>query len=145
MSAQTLSVAAERVNRLMASRPEILAAFIFGSVATGRARPHSDVDVAVLLDPAAVTNLPMKYRPDLIADVGAALETFNADVVLLHEAPPALAHNIITKGKLVFERSRSARVAFQVRNLNRFLDLESIHRVHLQYLKQRYLKEPTHG
>ena len=62
------------------------------------------------------------------------------DVVLLNQAPAALAHNVITKGKLVYERSRSARVAFQVRSLNLFLDLDPLHKVRLQYLKRRYLQ-----
>ena len=143
MSVQNLQIAADKVARLMSSKPEILAAYIFGSVATGRVRPNSDVDVAVLLDPA-IKKLPLKYRADLIADTGAAMETFDVDVVLLNEAPPALAHNVITKGKLVYERSRSARVAFQVRNLNLFLDLEPIHKIHLHYLKRRY-QGPIHG
>lgn len=49
---------------------------------------------------------------------------------------------MITKGKLIYEASRSVRIAFQVRTLNSFLDLEPIHRIHLQYLKRRYLKGP---
>ena len=81
----------------------------------------------------------------MIADAGAALETFDVDVVLLNEAPPALAYNVITEGKLVYERSRSARVAFQVRNLNLFLDLEPLHKIRLEYLKRRYLKGQEHG
>ena len=138
MSAPVLQTAAEKVSRLMASKPEVSAAYIFGSLASGRARSDSDVDVAVLLDPAFAVQLPLKYRMDLIADAGSALETFNVDVVLLNQAPPALAYNVITKGKLVYERSRSVRVAFQIRNLNLFLDLEPLHKVRLHYLKQRY-------
>ena len=124
----------------MSHRPEVLAAYLFGSVVNGRLRSDSDIDVAVLVDPTFFNQLPSKYRADLIADVGAALETFNVDIVLLNEASAPLAHNVITKGRLVFERSRSARIAFQVRNLNLFLDLEPIHSLHLASLKRRYLK-----
>ena len=139
MSVQTLQTAAEKISVSMASRPEVLAAYIFGSTASGRARPDSDIDVAILLDSAFVERLPLKYRTDLIAEAGGALETFDVDVVLLNLAPAALVYNVITKGKLVYERSRSARVAFQIRSLNLFLDLEPLHRVRLHYLKQRYL------
>lgn len=85
---------------------------------TGRARPDSDVDAVVLLDAGVFPHLPLKYRADLIADVGQALETFKVGVVLLNNSPPALAFNVITQGQLIFERSKSARVALQVRNLN---------------------------
>jgi len=33
----------------LASQPDVVAAYVFGSVAQGRARPQSDVDIAVLL------------------------------------------------------------------------------------------------
>ena len=89
--------------------------------------------------------LPLEYRANVIADAGAALKVFNIDVVLLNTAPAALAHNVITKRKLVYERSRSARVAFQVRNLNLALDLEPLHKIPLRYLKQRYLKGNIRG
>ena len=145
MSSRTLQSVADCVAALAAGRPEIAAAYVFGSVASGRTRPGSDIDVAFLLDSEAAKRRPLKYRTDLVVDAGAALETFNVDVVLLNDAPPALAHNVLTKGKLVFERSRSSRIAFQVRNLNRFMDLVPLHQVHLQYLKKRYDKGPVHG
>src|SRR5215831_12068573 len=130
MSVPDIHTAAERIAHLLASKPEILAAYIFGSVARGRARANSDIDVAVLLDAKFMKQRPLTYRTDLIIEAGSALETFDVDVVVLNEAAPALAHSVITKGKLVFERSRSARVAFQVQNLNQFLDLEPIHKAH---------------
>lgn len=145
MSARTLQTAAEQVAHAVSGRPEILAAYIFGSLATGKARPDSDVDVAILLDPDFVRKMPLKYRLDLISDLGHSLETFAVDVVLLHDAPPALAHNVVTKGKLVFERSRSARIAFQVGSLNRYMDMEPLHKVQLQYMKRRYIKDFTNG
>jgi predicted nucleotidyltransferase len=138
MSAQVLQAAAERIAILMASRPEVQAAYIFGSMASGRRRSNSDVDVAVLLDPGFLARMPLKYRMDLIADAGGVLETFDVDVIVLNLAPPSLAYNAITKGKLVYERSRSARVAFQIRNLNEFLDLEPMHKLRLHCLKKRY-------
>ena len=138
MSLQALQTTAEKVARMMAEKPEVLAAYVFGSTVSGHVRSNSDVDIAVLLDPAFVERLPLRYRTDLIVDAGSALETFDVDVILLHQAPVALAYNVITKGKLVFERSRSARVAFQIRNLNLFLDFEPLHKVRLHYLKQRY-------
>lgn len=138
MSAQVRPTAAEKIADLMASRPEVQAAYIFGSMVTGRRRSNSDVDVAVLLDPEFLARLPIRYRTDLIADAGGVLETFDVDVILLNHAPPALAYNAITKGRLVYERTRSGRVAFQIRNLNEFLDLEPLHKLRLHYLKKRY-------
>lgn len=145
MPVPELSVAAEQLAQFASSRPEIQAAYVFGSTVSGRARPDSDLDVAFLIEPRFMSRLPSKYLADLIADTGAALKTFNIDVVLLNVAPPVLAQNVITKGKLVYERSRSARVAFQVRNLNLVLDLEPLHKTRIHYLKERYLKGNIRG
>lgn len=145
MNGRTLQLVADRVAVLAAGRPEIAAAYVFGSLATGRNRPSSDIDLAFLLDADSARRRPLTYRTDLVVDAGSALESFNVDVVVLNDAPPALAHNVLTKGKLVFERSRTARIAFQVQNLNRFMDLLPLHQVRLQYMKQRYGKGPAHG
>ena len=77
---------------------------------------------------------------EALSELGVDTEcASDIDVVVMNEAPPALAQNIIGKGKLVFERSRSARVAFQIRALNLFLDTEPMRRAYLQALKRRYL------
>ncbi len=131
--------------RVFAARPEVVAAYVFGSVASGRARPDSDIDIGVLVDPKAVPRDRLKYRLRLIRDLGGALERFDVDVVLLNDAPPALAQNIIARGKLVFERSRAARIAFQIRTMNLFLDTEPMRRLHLQALKRRYLTREARG
>jgi predicted nucleotidyltransferase len=129
---------AKAVAGVLAARPAVLAGYVFGSVASGRQRPDSDIDIAILADSRLMRKDPLRYRLDLMSDLGSALKRSDVDVVLMNEAPPALAHNIVTKGVLVFERSRSARIAFQVRALNVFLDTEPMRQLYLQYLKRRY-------
>ena len=94
----------------MSGRREIQAAYVFGSVATRRARPDSDVDVAVLVDRRVKPVRMLKYRLKLMADLGSALRRSDVDVVILNEAPPLLAHRVLSQGRLVFERSAPARV-----------------------------------
>jgi len=141
MKIQTLEGVTEKVAELLSQHQEVLAAYVFGSVATGRARPDSDVDIAVLVDIAALPNDPFQYRLSLMADVRSVLKTRDVDVVILNQAPPALAQNVISKGRLIFERSRSARIRFQIRTLNEFLDTQPMRNTHLKFLKLRYLKE----
>ena len=135
----------DSIKPVFASRREIAAAYIFGSAASGRARPDSDIDIGVLVDPRALPQDPLKYRLRLMRDLGAALERFDVDIVLMNEAPPALAQNIVAKGKLIFERSRATRIAFQIRTFNIFLDTEPMRRFHLQALKRRYFTRKSRG
>jgi predicted nucleotidyltransferase len=125
------------VARCLSKRREIQAVYIFGSVATCRTRPDSDVDVAVLTARRARRADTLKYRLALMADPGSAPGRPDVEVVLLNEAPPLLAHRILSQGALVFERSRSARVKFQVDTVNRYLDVIPMFETHIEYLKKR--------
>ena len=129
----------------MRRRREIHAAYLFGSVAAGRPRAASDVDVAVLLSPTLKPSHSLAFRLGLLAELRSALQRNDVDLVILNRAPPALVHNVVTKGKRVFERSRRARVRFQVRALNLFLDTEPLRRTAERYLTQRYLKGAVRG
>lgn len=142
---RSLSGVKKAVAGVLATRPEVLAAYVFGSTASGRTHSTSDVDVGVLVSPAVMRRDPSTYRLNLMADLGAALRTFDVDVVLLNTAPPALAQNVVCRGTVVSERSRADRVRFQVRTLNRFLDTQPIRDLALEQLKHRYAKGRGRG
>ena len=123
--------------RCASGRREILAAYVFGSVASGRTRKDSDVDVAVLLARSRGSKRSLPYRLTLMTDLGSALRRSNVDVVILNDAPPLLAHRVLSKGTLVFERSKSVRVRFQVQTANRYADVMPMFETHIRYLKRR--------
>jgi hypothetical protein len=136
MPASDFSSIKRAVVRHLSGRPEIEAAYIFGSVASGRMRKNSDIDIAVLVDRRVRPGRMLKYRLQLMADLGSALRRPDVDFVILNEAPPLLAHRVLSKGKLVFERSASARVRFQVRTASLYLDLVPLFETHIRYLKK---------
>jgi predicted nucleotidyltransferase len=121
--------------RYLSSAREIQAAYVFGSVASGRTRRDSDIDIAVLIRKNVVRDT-LKYRLKLMADLGSALHRSDVDVVILNESPPLLAHRVLSKGKLIFERSASARVRFQVATAKRYSDLVPAFETHIRYLKK---------
>ena len=135
-----MALVSRDVARCVSSRREIQAAYVFGSVATGRARRDSDVDVAVLLARPLKGDRALAYRLQLMSDLGSALGRLNVDVVILNDAPPLLAHRVLSKGRLVFQRSPSARVRFQVRTASRYSDLLPMFETHIRYLK-RHVRE----
>jgi predicted nucleotidyltransferase len=90
--------------RCVSKRREIRAAYIFGSAATGRPRPDSDLDVAVLLARPLTQRRSLAYRLKLMTELGAALHRSDVDVVILNDASPLLAQRVLSKGKLLFEK-----------------------------------------
>jgi hypothetical protein len=104
-----------------ASPPAVVAAWLYGSVARGTARPDSDVDVAVLLGREPARGLA--GQPFDLEDELARLLGRDVQVVVLDRAPPDLAHRVLRDGRLLFESDPAARVTFQVRSRNEYFDL----------------------
>jgi len=116
----------------LATQPDVVAAYLFGSLAQGRAHPRSDIDVAVLLAPMdaeAAFNRRLRLmeylRPYADREV---------DVIVLNDAPPILQNQVLRYGRLLYERDRSARVEFEVRAGQVYADLKPMNDFFAQVL-----------
>src|SRR5436190_24269236 len=127
----------ESVRRCLSTHAEIQAGYVFGSMVSGRTHPDSDVDVAVLVNPKFSRAKSLRNRLSSIAEIASALGRSDVDLIILNSAPPVLAHQVLSKGRLVLQRSAAARVAFQVRAVNAFLDTEPMRALFRTYLKKR--------
>lgn len=112
------------VAEVCASRPDVAAVYLFGSVARDAAGPGSDVDVAVLFarNPPALLAGP---RYSLEGDLERALRR-PVDLVVLNDAPVDLRTRVLRDGRILVDRDRSARIAFEVRTRNEAFDLQPI-------------------
>lgn len=114
-----------RLRELFEERAEaegIAAAWLFGSVARGTARPDSDVDVGVLfrVDPPRTL---AGYRFDLEADLEELLQ-LPVQLVVLNRAPVDLAFRVLRDGRLLVNQDPSRRIRFEVRTHNEYWDME---------------------
>lgn len=105
--------------------PGVVSAYLFGSVATGRAHRESDVDVGVLLSrdvhpqPGDRFEARLRLVGSLRATVGREV-----DVVILNDAPPTLARHVMTTGRRVALLDGEADHAFLRTTLSRAADIE---------------------
>jgi predicted nucleotidyltransferase len=114
---------------------DVLAAYLFGSLARGRALPSSDVDIAVLLKSGLDAERSVESQLQLEADLERISER-PVQVTILNSASPFLAYQVVRDGVLIFERDRSERIAFQVRTLKMYFDLQP----RLESLQQAAIK-----
>ncbi len=102
-----------RLQRLAAAFRQderVLFAYLFGSVARGRAHAASDVDLAVFLaDGADPVDTPL----ELAASATDILGTEAVDLVILNRAPQMLAYRIVQQRRVLCERDRSRRAVFE--------------------------------
>lgn len=100
---------------------ELVAAYVFGSVARGTHRAGSDVDVGILYrvePPATLSGLGF--------DVAQELELVlrrPVDVVVLNHASPDLVRRVLRDGVVVLDADRPARLAFEVHSRGQYFDL----------------------
>src|SRR2546427_244866 len=87
-----------RLTEALSPRSEILEAYLFGSMATGRTHAQSDIDVAVYLAEQRPEPSLFGYTADLTTALMSALATNRVDVVILNEAPPLLYYRVLRDG-----------------------------------------------
>jgi len=106
---------------VLRQEPRVVYALVFGSRARGDARADSDIDLAVGV------SSPFATRD--IGDLVGRLEDasgLTVDLVLLDEAPPALAYRVFRDGVVILERDRAALVARKAKAVLEYLDFKPI-------------------
>jgi predicted nucleotidyltransferase len=103
--------------------PRIAYALLFGSGAKGATHSESDVDVAI-----GVGGAPTLSALELGA-LAARLEAATGrqvDLVLVDEAPPALAYRVFRDGQTVVVRDKTALDARRARAILEYLDFRPV-------------------
>lgn len=103
-------------------REDVVAAYMFGSVARDEGRATSDVDVAVLLRAGEPSTLD-DY--DGVFEMGEQLEERlgrNVDVVAMNGAPLDLLHRILRDGVRVLDREPLVRMEFELQVRTQYFD-----------------------
>jgi hypothetical protein len=113
---------ARRIAEALGPRAEVLEAYLFGSHATGKARKHSDVDIAVYVDERRLVPSAFGYAADLGSALMAALRRNDIDVAVLNHAPPLLYHRVLRDGVRIFSRDLRATTTREGYALSRYCD-----------------------
>ena len=119
-------------------------AYLFGSHATGCTHAESDVDIAVLLAASLTAEERFTVRLTLIGALSHLFGTDYVDVVVLNEASPLLAYEVLRNGVLLYCPDDNTRVDFQVRALCAYEDTAPLRTLLAEALVER-LKAGTFG
>jgi predicted nucleotidyltransferase len=126
----------EQLRRLFATHGVVLA-YLFGSQAEGKAGPISDVDIAVLLGPQVDREQWFQVQLDLIGELTSLFHRDDVDVVILNEATPVLAYEVVRSGQVLYEAEPGTRVDYEVTALRRYADTKPLRRLQDRRLLER--------
>jgi predicted nucleotidyltransferase len=126
------------LRRVLSAREEVLEGYLFGSLARGEAQAHSDVDVAVFVDEAALSGGGFGYEAELGTALQQALARPDIDIVVLNRASPVLYHSVLRDGERLFARDPIATTTREGTALSRYCDyvpvlrkIEALHRARI--------------
>ena len=128
----------QRIRRVLARYPFIEAAYLFGSHAAGRARPDSDVDLAVVGPRSEVQARKLDILADLTAE---GLD--RVDLIALDGADPAIRFEAVHLNCLVFARRGFDHGQYFSLALREYFDLEPYLRLQREAYKRRVLGGQT--
>lgn len=126
-----------------AHQPDVVLAYLFGSVARGQGDHFSDVDVAVLF----VEFIGAERRSELCIEQSFGLQKFadrQVQVVALNTASPVLKFQVLAEGKMLFARSEIERIEFHVRSVKVYHDTQSLRDFNHAILRAE-LERKLHG
>ena len=116
----------EELRQVLEKETRLAYALLFGSRARGSAHAASDFDVAVGLMPG--TQLDPHELGALVSSLEQAAGR-TIDLVLLDEAPPAVAYRVFRDGQVILERDHSALVERKARAILEYLDFRPLEEI----------------
>ena len=103
---------------------DIVAIYIFGSVATAKNRSGSDIDVAIMVRGRMKGMERIQLETSLSNFLGK-----DVDLIIFGEANSLLQHQILKYGRLIYERDPNERMKQEVASRREYLDATFLYRV----------------
>lgn len=119
----------KRIIDFLTRHVDIVAIYIFGSVATAKNRSGSDIDVAIMVR----DQVKGMERVQLETSISNILRK-DVDLIIFGEATPLLQHQILKYGDLIYERDPKERTRQEVAARREYLDTTFLYRVIEDYL-----------
>ena len=112
---------AKSLESFFKGRQEIILVFLFGSSASNRLRPSSDVDIGILFE--SVPEIEAKIA--LTQELSSILKR-EVDLVVLDNASPILRMQVLKHGILIYSRTKKDFYLFFAATVNQYDDLKRI-------------------
>ena len=114
----------EKIENFARSNDRIVAVYVFGSVAAGRERPKSDIDIAIMIRGSIGSFERVHLETELSNLLGK-----DVDLVIFGASSPLLQHQILKYGRIVFEADSRERIRQETAARWEYLDSMFLHRI----------------
>jgi hypothetical protein len=101
------------------SRSDVAFAYLFGSLAKGRPKPLSDVDIAIYCSEQEDS---VGKKVEILGDLMELLETDEIDLVILNTAPLTLRMKILENKKIIVDHTPFLRHKYESVTMRKYFD-----------------------
>lgn len=141
----SLRIAEALVAALFETDRRVVAVYLFGSAARNPAAAPRDLDLAFLMatefDPLVDFDFSLRARTRFEEACGVPV-----DVVVLNTADPVLQYQVRRDGRVLLDRDRAARLAWEVHSRKLWFDRQPAHALFMRKVEERLLgAEADHG
>jgi len=109
-------ITSELANSLK-SKKVIFAIILFGSYATGKQKPLSDVDICIITK----KDISLKEKVEI-----AGYASKKIDISFFWDMPPAIRYNVIKEGKILYNKNEAILHQATVQTMSEYLDFKHI-------------------
>ncbi len=120
-----------------ATRPEIVACYLYGSRAVGKERPGSDVDLAFLLDREVPRDNYFSLNMGFYAELSRLLR-LEIHPLVMNDATEVVLGQVFGKGVLVYQQQNEALRMFRRRKMPLIAEFSFYIDMRLATLRARY-------
>jgi len=110
----------EIVNEI--KKNDIDAIYLFGSHATGKVKPTSDIDICVI----AKKDIPKEAKEAILSNSSKKI-----DIVMFWDLPYAIRFRLLKEGKPLYEKDRLTLQRIKIDTLKSYLDVQPMIRRHI--------------
>jgi len=114
----------ERISDFGRKHSQIVAIYVFGSIATGKYRTKSDIDIAILVQ----GSMRGMERVQLETSLSNLLRR-DVDLIIFGGASSLLQHQILKYSHILFESDSKERVKQEVPARHEYLDSTALYKV----------------
>jgi predicted nucleotidyltransferase len=115
----------ERLGIIFKDYPYIAAAYLFGSYATGKEGPMSDVDIALLLKEPFPKGRELIHEEDYLSyRIADDLKVKEVDLIDLNRQGLIFVHNVLRTGRLIYDADTDFRIKFVAKVISDYCDFE---------------------
>lgn len=119
--------------------PGVVAVYLFGSHAKGRATAASDVDIAILFERRKIPD--GQTILNLQEELAGRLHVSSVDLVVMNRINPILKYQIFRHGTIVLKKDMKQLNSFRVRSLTDYADVKRMRAP----IERAILKGRIHG